>query len=44
MSSPIRREAVYCLLMERFGWTFSQVEEMPDETLRWAFGLIVDPR
>lgn len=44
MSSPIRSEALYLLLMERFGWTLQQVEEMPDETLHWARGLIVDPR
>jgi hypothetical protein len=42
--NPIHNEAVCALLMDRFGWTLQQVEEMPDETLRWALGLIVDPR
>lgn len=39
----IRSGAVYHLLMERFGWTVKEIDEMPDDTLKWLLAYLAEP-
>jgi hypothetical protein len=36
----IRSTAIYLALMERFGWTVEEIDEMPDDTLKWLLSMM----
>lgn len=38
--SGLRNPHVYVLLMQRYGWTPSQVDELPDSVLEWMLNVI----
>lgn len=36
----LRNPHAYAVLMERYGWTVGEIDEMPDATLKWTLALL----